>query len=204
MNKSFGFLLTVCMLFGTVPASWAAPFVIDSFEPGSQLNTLGGEGSTYQREPSQIQAVRGATPGFSGYGCLVLTYTKKGKGGPYDSGGWIGYYELLEPANTKRWFDASKFRSITFWVCGQKGKENFKVGLTDAARFVRGDAVKSRPVSEYVPQRVITTGWQKATIPMNDLFVVQNQLASIVFCIEGDFPNGESAGRIYIDELTFE
>ncbi len=181
----------------------AEPFLIDGYEPGSpEANMLKGKANVYQQAPSRIQAVRGVWQPAVGKGCLMLMYDKKGKGGSYDSGGWIGYYEVIGPST--RWFDASGFKAITFWVRGDTGKENFKVGVADRQKFEQDESVKSRPVTEYLPGKKMTVNWQKATVPLSEFFVYMKELASISFCIEGNFPKGEAAGRVYIDQLMLE
>jgi hypothetical protein len=103
-----------------------------------------------------------------------------------------------------RWFDGTRFRAITFWVRGEVGGENFKIGLADRPNFEKDESVKSRRVSEYLPEKKITRNWQKAVVPLSEFFVYMKELASVSFCFEGDSPLWTGQGRVYIDELAFE
>ncbi|MBI3333025.1 MAG: hypothetical protein HYZ93_02915, partial [Candidatus Omnitrophica bacterium] len=138
------FLLSLSPL---VPV-FADSLLIDDFESGS-ANKLGGRSNTYVQEPSRALALRVKEQAHAGAGALMLKYDKKGTGGPYDSGGWCGYYTLLNPG--KRTFDATPYRAITFWVKGAAGGENFVVGVADQHWDEVGDSVKSEPIGKYLP-----------------------------------------------------
>jgi len=196
------FLLTAAT--GGVPSSpaWAEVKLIDDFEGGS-MNKVGGRSNTYVMEPSRALAVRSQEKPYSGNGCLLLKYDKKGKGGPGDTGGWCGYYTLLKTGS--RYFDASPYSAITFWVRGATGEENFVVGLADRHWDEVGDSVKSEPIGTYLPSRRLTADWQKATIPMETYLLERKELASLAVCFEGTvFPGGAGKGTIYLDDVKLE
>ena len=184
--------------------AFAESFLVDDFEEGNR-NKLGGNSNAYVQEPSRALALRVKEKGLAhgGEGVLMLKYDKKGKGGPYDSGGWCGYYTLLGPG--KRFFDASAHKGITFWVRGAAGEENFVVGVADEHWQEVGDSVKSEPIDKYLPEGKVTMAWQKATIPLGTFLVDVKKLATIAICFEGSvLPGGEGKGTVYVDDLMFE
>ena len=183
-------------------AAFAEPLLIDDFEEGS-ANKLGGRSNTYVMEPSRALALRVKDQFHGGTGSLMLKYDKKGTGGPHDSGGWCGYYTLLKSGS--KYFDATPYQAITFWVKGATGEENFVVGVSDQHWDEVGDSVKSDPIGKYLPGGKLTTDWQKATVPLSTFMVEQNKLASLAVCFEGSlYTNGASKGTVYIDDLYLE
>lgn len=195
------FLITVAILLlcGQV---FAEELLIDDFEKNS--NYLGGRSNTYVKEPSRVIAYRTEDEFYGESGrSLMIKYDKKSKGGPYGFGGWCGYYTQVRSGS--RYFDATEFKSITFWVKGVKGDENFRIGLADRHWDQVGDSVKSEQIGKYLPEGRITAQWQKAVIPLDEFFLDFKRLASIAICFETDcFPSGGGQGTIYIDDLKFE
>ena len=182
--------------------AFADSLLIDDFEGGS-ANKLGGMSNAYVMEPSRALALKVKEQHHGGTGALMLKYDKKAKGGPYDSGGWCGYYTLLKTG--ARYFDAAGFKSITLWVKGETGQENFVVGVADRHWDEVGDSIKSEPIGKYLPQGKLSAEWQKATIPLDAFFVDVHQLASLAICFEGSvLPGGAGKGTVYIDDLMFE
>ncbi len=101
--------------------------------------------------------------------------------------------------------DGRSYKAIVFWVRGEKGDENFVVGLSDRHWDKIGDSVKSEEIGTYLPAGKLTTDWQKATLPLDEFFLDYSQLASVSIVFEGDlFPETGHAGVIYIDDLTLE
>jgi len=179
-----------------------AEILIDDFNKNSNL--LDGRTSVYQRAPSRTLAIQTPSQAYGASGkSLMLKYDKKGTGGPYGMGGWCGYYTLLKTGST--YFDASGYSSITFYVKGANGDENFKLGLSDRHWDQVGDSVKSEDVTKYLPEGKITTEWQKATVPLDAFFLDFKELASIAICFETDcFENGVGRGTVYVDVLKLE
>jgi hypothetical protein len=190
------------LLFLWVNVSFGEQFLIDGFE--KEGNTIGSRSSTYVREPSKVTSNRTVSEYYGDSGrSLMLKYDKKGKGGPYGNGGWCGYYTQLKKNDT--YFDATAYTNITFWIKGEKGGENFEVGLSDRHWDQMGDSVKSEPIGSYLPEGKVTDQWQKATVPLEEFFVDHKELASLAICFETEcFPGGAGAGVIYIDELALE
>ena len=194
--------------------------IIDDFEAGAITNSLGGRTNVFIKAPSKAMVsfrkdVRNAKPTT----VLMIRYEKKAEGGPYDLGGWCGYYTLLKKAHPAAslegagaaeieedvYFDASSHKSVTMWVKGDKGNENFVAGVADAHWDKVGDSVKSQEIGKYLPGGKITTEWQKATIPLDEFFIDYSKLSSISISFESDcFPEGQGSGKVYLDDITLE
>ncbi|MCX5715583.1 MAG: hypothetical protein NTV07_01735 [Candidatus Omnitrophica bacterium] len=181
----------------------AAEFFIDHFE--KNVNCLGGRTSTYEQPPSRVMAIQTEKERYGTAGkSLAVKYDKQNTGGPRGEGGWCGYYSILKIG--QKYFDAAPYTKLTFWVKGEKGGENFKIGLADRHWEQVGDSVKSEEVGVYLPAtHQITAEWQKVTIPLDVFFIDMKEVASVTVCFEPDcFPEGKGAGIVYIDELAFE
>ncbi len=197
VGVALAFLLSV----SGVPAASAAELLVDDFEGAS--NKLGGRSNTYVMAPSRALALQTDKGAKSGAKALMLKYDKKPKGGPYDSGGWCGYYTLVKKGPS--YFDATPYQSLSFWVRGEAGGENFVIGLADKHWDEVGDSVKSEQVGKYLPGGRITTEWQKATVPLTEFMLEMRELASVAVCFEGSvLPGGEGKGTVYLDDLTLE
>lgn len=195
-------ILVGCMIF-SINYCYAETFSIDHFE--KPVNLIGGRTSVYEKAPSRASAIT-TNKEYAGPAgkSLALRYDKKNTGGPYGTGGWCGYYSILKAGH--KYFDATGFTKLTFWVKGRRGGENFKIGLADKHWEGVGDSVKSEEVISYItPTARITQEWQKVTIPLDEFFVEMSELASLSICFDGDcFPEGAGKGTVYIDELAFE
>ncbi len=177
--------------------------LIDNFD--KQGNEMGGRSSTYVKEPSGIFAGKDGNIKYGESGkSLKLRYKKANEGGPFGKGGWCGYYSVIK-SGPRQYFDASAYNYLTFWVKGANGDENFKIGVADEAQEQREDSVKTEEIAVYMPDGKITTEWQQARIPLDEVFVDLSKLASIAICFESDcFPDGSGKGTVYIDDMYFE
>jgi len=198
----------------------AKPVMIDDFETGSVTNVLGARTNVFLKAPSKCMvSFRRDTREGRPTNVLLIRYDKKAEGGPYDAGGWCGYYTLLKKAHPAValegagpmeaaedvYFDASNHTSITFWVKGEKGNENFVLGVADEHWDKVGDSVKSQEIGKYLPAGKITTEWQKAVVPLEEFFIDYSKLSSIAISFESDcFPEGAGSGKFYIDDLMLE
>ncbi len=204
MRKWVLFVITgFAVSLGFVGTAFAETKMIDDFEQNGQ-NLLGGRVSVYQQEPSRILFKKEQVErDLKQNSVLMLKYDKKSEGGPYGSGGWCGYYTIVKTGNL--FLDASPYKNLTFWVKGDKGDENFKIGFADRHWDTVGDSVKTEQVGAYLKAGKITTEWQKAVVPLNSVFIDMKEMASIAFCFEGDcFPNGAGSGTVYIDDIALE
>lgn len=182
------------------PAPDPNVFVIDAME--KSRNALEGRCVVYRQPPDSIMFSKGPDYGRSSAG-LKLVYRKVNTGGPYGQGGWIGYYTVLKRG--EKFFDASDYKYLTFWVRGEAGGERFKVGVADKQFAMIEDSAKSKPIESYLPDGKITSRWQKAVIPLGDMFVDYNLVDSISINFESDlFEEEQNNGTIYIDDLQFE
>jgi len=206
----------------SLTAAFAAQLVVDDFEGSETKNKLGNRANVFIKAPSKAMvSIREEAVGSGQKShVLMVRYEKKKAGGPFDSGGWCGYYTLLKspPAlvaptaddpNPKpaeeQYLDASGYKALTFMVRGEKGDENFVIGLSDRHWDKVGDSVKSQEIGKYLPAGKLTTQWQKATIPLDEFFIDYAQLAGISVVFDGDlFPDPGHAGTIYIDDLIME
>ncbi len=177
--------------------------LIDNFD--KQGNTFGGRSSTYMEQPSGIMARRTDEVFYGNSGkSLELRYKKANEGGKFGTGGWCGYYSVIK-TGPRQFFDASGYKYLTFYVKGEKGGENFKIGMADEVWEQREDSMKSDQIGAYLKDGKITTEWQKVQIPLNDFWIDNKKLASIAICFEGDvFPEGKGEGTVYIDDMKFE
>ena len=94
--------------------------------------------------------------------------------------------------------DLSKFKTMTFYIKGAKGKETFEIGMNDVISNRREDGVFVGSIYRYLPKG-ITTEWQKVVVPLTDWFGPDlSQVYSFVFNF-----NEEGRGAFWIDEITF-
>ncbi|MBI3333150.1 MAG: hypothetical protein HYZ93_03575 [Candidatus Omnitrophica bacterium] len=178
---------------------------MDDFEGEEITNRLGNRANVFIRAPSKAMASRreDTLEGKKAH-VLMLRYQKVNRGGPFNSGGWCGYYTLLKSPEEK-YLDGRSYHAITFWVRGEKGDEKFVVGLADRHWDKIGDSVKSQEIGGYLPGGKLTTQWQKATVPLDEFFLDVEQLAAIAIVFEGDlFPESGHAGTVYLKEIALE
>jgi hypothetical protein len=203
------------------PAVSSAKLVVDDYEGSEVKNKLDNRCNVFIKAPSKAMVSR-RQENVEGRetNVLLIRYEKKNQGGPYDSGGWCGYYTLLKAPGAlvaptednpnpspldEQYLDGSDYKAVTFWVRGETGEENFVVGMSDRHWDRVGDSVKSQEVGKYLPKGKVTTEWQKATIPLDEFFIDYSQLAAISIVFEGDlFPDTGHSGTVYLDDLTLE
>ena len=189
------------LVFG-LGTAFPEEFVVSHFD--KRTNELSGATSVYQQAPSRAAiTLTTETSKDSGGKSLKVIYDKKGIGGPYGKGGWCGFYTRLKIQDA--YFNASRFKTLHFWVKGEKGDENFRAGIADHHWDDIGDSVKSEDIGKYLPAGKITTEWQQASIPLEDFFIDFSEVAAIAICFETEcFPTGAGQGTIYIDEMVLE
>ncbi len=199
---ALAWLLVIFCAAGRVHAE---TLLIDNFQGSEDVNRLGNRVNVFLQDPSESLASRWHDVIESTQKrVLVLKYKKNNKGGPFDSGGWCGYYTLLKSGKDK-FFNASRYQAITFWVRGKSGYENFVIGVADRRWDKLGDSVKSQEIGVYLPSGKLTTEWQKATIPLSEFFVDMEQLAAISIVFDGDlYPTGGQLGTIYLADIVLE
>ena len=201
-RSAFSFLVLSSVSLVLVSSLSADELVVSHFN--KRTNELGGNSSVYQQAPSKAMVTLVSEGAYDAGGkALKIDYDKKGTGGPYGKGGWCGFYTLLKQG--EKFFDASKFKTLHFWVKGVKGDENFRVGIADKQWDSLGDSVKSEDIGKYLPAGKITTEWQEATVPLEVFYLDLTELASIVIAFEQDcFPGGVGQGTVSIDEMVLK
>jgi len=169
-------------------------------------NSQGGRNSVYARPPSGATFSKGENFGYKdGDSGLRIKFVKKNEGGPYGDGGWCGFYTLF--TNNRKYKDNdgfvnfSQYSFMSFYVKGETGLESFKIGVSDKMWSEMGDPVKSEAITTYLPSGEVTTEWQWAVVPLDDIFVDWDQIASFSICFEADvLSEGTCNGAVYIDE----
>ncbi len=186
----------------------AKKVLIDDFEQPSRFNLLNGNTNVYMMAPSRIMmATVDDVRDGEATSVLKLKFLRASEGGPYDKGGWCGYYSSFVDMNAKRrrYFSATDFTYLTFYVKGKTGNENFLIGLADKHWESAGDSVKSGEVIMYLPEKKITKEWQKAKIPLTTFLLDLGKLASFAISFESEcFSDGSGNGVVYIDDIAFE
>ena len=183
---------------------------IDRMEDNAtDKNSLGNYNSYYKMPPSIASYSKSREYGVDrgeNNAALKIEYDKKGTGGPYGTGGWCGFYTITKDHARNKYLDVSQHNYLTFWVKGETGDESFKVGLTARMRKIIQDSIKSKEIGEYLPAGKITTEWQLAVIPIEELWLEWSHLYSISICFEEDiFQQGTKSriGSVYIDDIAF-
>jgi len=96
------------------------------------------------------------------------------------------------------YFDLSGYKSVSFWVKGARGGEDFEIGMADKNWLNIGDSLKVGSVNDYL-EVGITTDWQEVTIPLEDFGKLDLTLMGsfvINFHKKGD-------SVVFIDDLRF-
>ena len=105
------------------------------------------------------------------------------------NGGW-GVHWVNPPIATH--FDASEFRTLTFWVRGMLGDETFQVDMKDTND--RSFWLESKSVL------VVTQGWMKVSVPISKFQGVNtSSLENLTFGSN----NTHGSGSICIDDIAF-
>ena len=164
--------------------------LLDDFDH-NDINLLGRKTNTYKKLPSVCRFSRTSNARWGSEGrSLKLDYVKEGTG-------WCGYYTLLNQIDGD-YFDLSWYDKMSFRVRGEKGGEEFEVGMADRNWLTIGDSVKAGSVQKYLPGGV-TTEWQEVVIPLADFGALDfSQMGSFVL----NFYKKQK-GTVYVDDLTF-
>lgn len=94
--------------------------------------------------------------------------------------------------------DASEFKSLTFWVKGTKGAENFLVGLKDSHGHESKVYVKDYLLWD------MDGGWQRVTIPLTAFAGISDWKNIEILSICFDNRIGSGKGIIIIGDVGFE
>lgn len=169
-------------------------FQVSSFDFGN-TNRLGGYFSAFQKEPSSARASLQAGP--DGRRGLTIDYLKTPAG---FCGVWTHLFDFKLPAGQRRYFDATPFSLLTFWIRGKTGSERILLKASDARWERLGDAQPIAEVSSLVAQSTISSTWQQVKVPLSQFphQLNRRELAGLVF-----EPTGTGSGQVQIKDLAF-
>lgn len=203
------------------PTTAFATLLIDDFEGDEIKNRMGNRANVFIKAPYKAMvSLREDRIQEQPTRVLMLRYVKKNTDGPFGTGGWCGYYTLLKSPGAlvaptpddpnpepvaEQFLDSTSYKALTFWVRGEKGDENFVVGISDRHWDRVGDSVKSEEIGKYLSAGRLTAKWQRAQIPLDDFFVDSTQLAAVSVVFEGDlFSEAGHEGTVFLDDITLE
>jgi hypothetical protein len=115
---------------------------------------------------------------------LRLKYAMKGDG----NGGWGVHWDNAP----LKYFDATHFSTVIFWVKGTAGHETFQVGLRDI------DGKESKVETKIL--LVLSAEWMELKIPLSKFTGVNTDL---IKNINFGFNKNHGSGTICIDDITF-
>jgi hypothetical protein len=183
--------------FGTVPyremekrIAEKGYLLLDTFDH-SKLNLLGKKASTFKKLPSRsaFSLYEETFVGETGRS-LRIDYTRA-------STGFCGYYTLLNEIDGE-YYDLSGFDSVSFWVKGAKGGEDFELRLADRDWLVIGGSLEAGSINEYL-EAGVTQEWQRVTIPLKAFGKLDlTQMGSFIINF-----HRKGEGVIFIDDLKF-
>jgi hypothetical protein len=158
-----------------VSTAWAARILVDDFEGDEVTNKLGNRANVFIKAPSKAMvSMKEMDVQGSPSTVLMVRFDKRQVGGPYDSGGWCGYYTLLKSPGAlvaptednpnpdplgDQYLDVEGNNAITFWVKGETGQENFVLGVSDRHWDRIGDSVKSEEIGRRRLFRLMSSSW---------------------------------------------
>ncbi|MBN1270509.1 MAG: hypothetical protein JXB04_13045 [Kiritimatiellae bacterium] len=218
MRRAFGVMMLTVVALSLVaavapalanPSAEAVPSAeegilwIDRMDSTAK-NDRGGRNSVYMQPPSRAGFSKATEYGHGEENSgLKILFDKKSEGGPRGDGGFCGYYTILKQGRDG-YLDAAPYKYLTFWIRGEKGGENFKIGAADKMWEAMDDSVKSQEITAYLPAGKITTEWQQAVIPLGEWFIDWKFTHALSFCFEADlYEDGSAQGVIFLDDLAF-
>jgi hypothetical protein len=169
-------------------------YLVSTFDSGN-TNGLGGYFNAFQSQPSSARALIQRWPG--GDRALTLQYVKAGSG---YCGLWIHLFDFKQAIEHRRYFNASPFSTLTFWIRGKQGGERIRLKVADARWERQEDALAAGEVGDFVESGTLATSWQRAVVSLDHLpaRVNRQELAGLVF--EAAAPGSGQAG---IRDLAF-
>ncbi len=164
--------------------------------PGQDPNGFGGfsgafgpgGGSSYASIADVNAFVRGFVWVVSASGVQTTGGTKFAATTP--SSGPAGAFNVLNG------HDISRFDTLSFWIKGQAGGEQVRVGLKDTSGTEATVAV-----ADYLPGRALTTDFTGVRIPLS-AFTAQGARLTTMDNISFQFPAGQG-GTVMIDDIAF-
>ncbi len=168
--------------------------LVDDFE-GGQQNRLGGFHEKYQAGDSVAVLDRNARVHRGRAGSSLFVQADRRATGY--CGVWLQFFNFR--ASQRKYFDASPYSYLSFWVKGHAGDERFTVKLADRKWIEKEDSIAVGEIRQYLPKGV-TTNWQEVLVPLAAIKSLDlQQLGGLTI----DFT---SPGRhaVYIDDISFK
>ena len=169
-------------------------FEVSAFDFGN-TNRLGGYFNVFRKEPSSARASLQAGP--DGRRGLTFDFLKTPSG---FCGVWTHLFDFKLPPEKRRYFDATPFSLLTFWIRGQSGTERILLKASDARWERLGDALPIGEAATFLEQGGVSSSWKRATVPFSNFPPQLNrrELAGLIF--EG---LREGVGQVQIKDLSF-
>ncbi len=169
--------------------------LVMNFDDGI-VNRLGGYYNKFERPPSTASTFL-ASDVHRGQGGRSLRVATDRRDEGF-CGVWMHFFNFRAGAS-KRYFDASGYEYLSFWVKGQKGGEDFTIKLADEDWVVQEDGLPVGSVGEFLPGGV-TTEWKEVLVPLKRFNTLElTKMAGITL----DF---DAIGKfvVYIDDFCFK
>jgi len=169
-------------------------FQVSSFDFGN-TNRLGGYFNVFRKEPSNARASLQAGP--DGRLGLTLDFVKTPAG---FCGVWTHLFDFKLSAGQRRYFDATPFSLLTFWIRGQTGTEHILLKASDARWERLGDAQPIGEAAAFLAQGTVSSVWQRVVVPLSQFprQLNRRELAGLIF-----EPLNNGMGQIQIKDLAF-
>ena len=169
-------------------------FQVSSFDFGN-TNRLGGYFNVFRKEPSTARASLQTGP--DGRRSLTLDFAKMPAG---FCGVWTHLFDLKLSAEQRRYFDATPFSLLTFWIRGKTGTERILLKASDARWERLGDAHPVGEAAEFLEHGAVSSIWQRAVVPLGQFpnQLNRRELAALIF-----EPLNNGTGQIQIKDLAF-
>jgi hypothetical protein len=169
-------------------------FQVSTFDFGN-TNRLGGYFNAFQKEPSSARASLQAGP--DGRRGLTLDFLKTASG---FCGVWTHLFDVKLSAEQRRYFDATPFSLLTFWIRGRTGNDRILIKASDARWERLGDAQAIGEAAAFLAHGKVSSGWQRVVVPLSRFpqRLNRRELAGLVF-----EPLDNGTGQIQIKDLAF-
>ena len=195
MRKALGTFGLLCAGLLLLSGADSSPVtVVDDFSEPVQ-NRLGGLRDVYQAQASsaKLQRSQEIYRGQSG-ASLCIQADKRAEG---FCGAWIHFFDMRQAQ--RKYFDATPFAYLSFWVKGQAGGEVFTIKLADQNWIQKEDSISIGDTRQFL-LRGVTTEWTEVLIPLAR--VKQLDLKNLGgITLDFTTPGQQT---VYIDDLCFK
>lgn len=169
-------------------------FLVADFNDDIQ-NYAGGYYNKFERAPSSASTflIKDIVRGAGGHSLRV----KGDKGDDGFCGVWIQFFDFKSP--TKKYFDTTKYKYLSFWVRGEQGGEDFLVKLADQDWIEQEDSLPLGSVGEFMKGNV-TKRWKEVLVPLEKFTMLDHRNMGGL-TLEFMKPGQQT---IYIDDVAFK